>query len=69
MDSVSEQTDELVGTGEAAQKLGVSRTTLARWAATGSITPAARTLGGHLRWNLDELRQQLASLGAEFRSP
>lgn len=69
MSPVSEQTGELVGTGEAAQKLGVSRTTLARWAAAGSITPATRTLGGHLRWDLDELRRQLESLGAEFRSP
>lgn len=64
----SEQTDELVGTGAAAQRLGVSRTTLTRWVAAGAITPAARTLGGHMRWDLDKLRAELQQLGAEFRS-
>lgn len=50
----------LVGTGDAARALGIDRTTLARWAAAGAATPAGRTVGGHLRWDLDKLRQQLA---------
>jgi hypothetical protein len=53
----------LVGTGEAARALDIDRTTLARWAAAGSVTPASRTVGGHLRWDLDKLRAQLAELG------
>ena len=53
----------LVGTGEAARALEIDRTTLARWAAAGSVTPASRTVGGHLRWDLDKLRAQLAELG------
>jgi DNA-binding transcriptional MerR regulator len=49
----------LVGTGEAAEQCGVARTTLARWAAEGLVTPAAQTAGGHLRWDLDQLKAQL----------
>jgi excisionase family DNA binding protein len=49
----------LVGTGEAARRLGVARTTLARWVTEGRLTPTARTMGGHLRWDMDDLRNQL----------
>lgn len=54
----------LVSTGEAASALGIDRTTLARWAAAGSATPAGRTVGGHLRWNIEDLRAELANLNA-----
>jgi len=50
----------LVATGEAARELGIDRTTLARWADAGLVTPTSRTLGGHLRWDLDDLRRQIA---------
>lgn len=49
----------LVATGEAARELGIDRTTLARWADAGLVTPASRTIGGHLRWDLDDLRRQI----------
>lgn len=55
---------KLVGTGEAARALGIDRTTLARWAAAGSVTPASRTVGGHLRWDLDRLRKEIDALHA-----
>ena len=53
---------ELVGTGEAARALGVDRTTLQRWNHAGLVTPAGETLGGHVRWNLDDLRRQVDAI-------
>jgi len=52
----------LVTTTEAAKALGVSNRTLARWARDGRLTPTERTLGGHLRWDLDDLREQIRRL-------
>ena len=57
---VEETKDRLVGTGDAARALGIDRTTLGRWAAAGIVRPASRTAGGHLRWSLPTLREQLA---------
>jgi DNA-binding transcriptional MerR regulator len=53
---------ELVSTGEAARALGIGRSTLARWHATGLVTPALVTAGGHARWDVDDLRDQLRRL-------
>ena len=49
-------------TGKAAEALGVSLTTLQRWAHQGLVTPALRTAGGHFRWDLDDLRAQLRAM-------
>jgi excisionase family DNA binding protein len=51
-----------VTTGKAAEALGVSLTTLQRWAHQGLVTPALRTAGGHFRWDLDDLRRQLRAM-------
>jgi excisionase family DNA binding protein len=51
-----------VTTGKAADALGVSLTTLQRWAHQGLVTPALRTAGGHFRWDLDDLRGQLRAM-------
>jgi excisionase family DNA binding protein len=51
-----------VTTGKAAEALGVSLTTLQRWAHQGLVTPALRTAGGHFRWDLDDLRGQLRAM-------
>lgn len=58
---------KLVGTGEAAKQLGIDRTTLGRWAAAGLVAPAFRTVGGHLRWDVDSLREQVANVPADQR--
>jgi 8-oxo-dGTP diphosphatase len=49
----------IVTTGEAAEAIGVSLTTLQRWAHDGLVTPVRRTRGGHYRWDLDDLKRQL----------
>jgi len=59
---------KLVGSGEAAEVAGVSVNTLLRWVREGRITPADRTLGGHYRWDLDDLRRQLTERKAERES-
>lgn len=47
-------------TGEAAQAIGMSRTTLQRWANDGLVREAWwRTPKGQLRWDLDKLRELL----------
>jgi 8-oxo-dGTP pyrophosphatase MutT (NUDIX family) len=56
-----------VTTGKAADELGVSLTTLQRWAHQGLVTPALRTAGGHFRWDLDDLRGQLRAMNPTAR--
>ena len=48
-----------MSTGQAAKALGVNRSTLQRWAAKGLLKPPLRTPGGHYRWDLDKLRDEL----------
>jgi 8-oxo-dGTP diphosphatase len=45
----------------AADALGIGRSTLYRWAAEGFIRPAFITPSGQRRWDLDDLRAQLAT--------
>lgn len=49
-----------VTTGAAARELGISTATLTRWVARHLVTPAETTAGGHYRWDLDDLRAQIA---------
>jgi len=55
-------TDKLASTAEAAKAVGVSARSLTRWAHEGTVRPAVRTPGGHLRWNVEDLRRQLAGV-------
>lgn len=59
---MSRMTERLVTTGEAARTLGVDPSTLSRWASSGRVVPASKTIGGHLRWDVDELRRQVAEI-------
>ncbi|HYH31866.1 MAG TPA: helix-turn-helix domain-containing protein [Pseudonocardia sp.] len=58
---------DLLTTTQAAQELGVSARSLARWAREGRLRPALVTPGGDQRsgrylWDLDDLREQLRRL-------
>jgi DNA-binding transcriptional MerR regulator len=52
----------LVTSGELAKELGLSLRTIQRYIAGGVITPEFRTAGGHTRWDLDSVREQLRKL-------
>lgn len=46
-------------TYEAAEAIQVGLSTLQRWAADGIVRPAWRTPGGHAKWDIRDLREQL----------
>ncbi len=50
---------QLASTEEAAADAGVSELILLGWVHQGLVKPAKRTLAGHYRWDLDDLRRQL----------
>ncbi|MGD9527760.1 MAG: helix-turn-helix domain-containing protein [Pseudonocardia sp.] len=52
----------LISTTQAAKALGISQSTLSRWTKAGYVRPAQRTIGGHMRWDLDDLRRQVAEI-------
>lgn len=54
---------ELVTTGALAKALGVSRAAVNRWVGTGLLVPDVTTPGGHHRWNVDRVREQLGGRG------
>jgi excisionase family DNA binding protein len=49
-------------TGELARELGVSRGAVLKWVKQGIITPEFTTPGGHHRWDVDKVREQLRKL-------
>jgi excisionase family DNA binding protein len=49
-------------TGELARELGVSRGAVLKWVRAGLITPEFTTPGGHHRWDVDKVREQLRKL-------
>lgn len=57
----------LVSSTRAAAELGVDPTTVWRWYKSGRVRPALITPGGHLRWDMPDLRRQLAEPAAPER--
>lgn len=53
---------ELLTTAQAARQLGISARTLARYAERGILTPTVVLPSGHRRWDMADVRRQLAEL-------
>ena len=53
-------TDDLLDTDAAAKALHIPVRQLERWVQAGVVTPAVTDPDGAHRWNLPDLRQQLA---------
>ncbi|PKW13132.1 MerR family DNA-binding transcriptional regulator [Saccharopolyspora spinosa] len=54
--------NRLLTSGELARELGISPRTVARYVRLNLLTPTETTLGGHYRWDLDEVREQIKKL-------
>jgi len=54
-----------VTTGELARELGISPRTVARYVRSGLLAPTETTLGGHYRWDVEEVREQIRKLREE----
>ncbi len=52
----------LLTTSQAADSIGISRTTLARYVADGKLRPTLRLPSGHMRWDPEDLRAQLRAM-------
>jgi DNA-binding transcriptional MerR regulator len=59
---MSERSERLVGTGEAARALGISPRTLAHYAQTGQLEPALVLPSGYYKWDVEDIRRQLREL-------
>jgi DNA-binding transcriptional MerR regulator len=55
-------TPRLVTTGELARVLGLHARTLQRYRADGLITPEIESVGGHARWDVEKVKEQLRAL-------
>lgn len=53
---------ELLTTAQAAREIGISARTLARYAERGLLSPAVVLPSGHRRWDMADVRRQLAAL-------
>lgn len=59
----------LVTTTKAAITLGLAPSTLRNAALAGRLKPELRTVGGHPRWDLDNLRRQLVKIRESEENP
>jgi excisionase family DNA binding protein len=53
---------ELVTTTQAAREVGVARSTLVSWVHQGWLEPHATTMGGHYRWDVDRLKDEIRAV-------
>lgn len=58
---------DYVPTGEAARQLGMHIRTLQRWVRDGEIEPHSTTPGGHPRWDVARLQDELLALARRRR--
>lgn len=50
---------DLVSTGDCAVALGVSKSAILLWHRENKITPAVTSPGGHLKWDVERVREEL----------
>jgi predicted site-specific integrase-resolvase len=56
---VADPGEELLTTAQAAQRLGISRRTLARYAESGKLLPTLVLPSGQYRWAMSDIRAQI----------
>lgn len=59
----------LVSTTQAAKALGIHQSTLSRWASAGHVHPTQKTVGGHMRWDVEDLRRQVEKITGSHLRP
>lgn len=52
----------LLTSGELAEELGIAPRTVARYVRDGWLVPAETTMGGHYRFDLDDVRRQIREI-------
>jgi DNA-binding transcriptional MerR regulator len=57
----------LVTTAELARALGLAPRTIQKYRQDGILTPDLESAGGHARWNIERVRDELRRLAAERR--
>lgn len=60
-------TPRLVTTSELARAVGLHSRTLQRYRAEGLITPEIESKGGHARWDVEKVKEQLRELARRER--
>lgn len=58
---------DYVTTTQAARELGVGVRSLQRWVKAGLLEPDFRTPGGHARWDVARLRDELLRIARELQ--
>jgi predicted site-specific integrase-resolvase len=59
--------EELLTTSQLARALGLSLSSIKRYISAGQIKPDLTTPGGHYRWNVESVPQQLRELQQQRR--
>jgi hypothetical protein len=57
----------LVTTAELARALGLAPRTIQKYRQDGILTPDLESAGGHARWNIERVRDELRRIAAERR--
>jgi DNA-binding transcriptional MerR regulator len=57
----------LVSTAELARALGLAARTIQKYRQDGILTPDMESAGGHARWNVERVREELRRIAAERR--
>jgi len=57
----------MLTTAQAADAIGIARTTLSRYVKEQKLRPTLRLPSGHMRWDLEDLKAQLRALDTEHR--